>query len=237
VIGSLVGVGGGFLIVPLLRLAFDVPPAQVAGTSLILVFANTAASTVGYVRDGKVDLSLAGWMTAGAIPAGVLGVVAVHKVNGAGFDIAYACVLAAIAVLVVRRRSVASRPVGERTFMHDWRVGLLAGVAIGFFSSLFGIGGGIVTIPLLLIAARMPAHIVTATSAFVIATTAPVGVIGHAVSGDIDWQLTVPLVAGGLIGGTLAPPIARRVSSPRLLAILAAALIVAAAGLIIRHLV
>jgi uncharacterized membrane protein YfcA len=66
-------------------------------------------------------------------------------------------------------------------------------------------------------------------------TTAPVGVIAHALTGDIDWQLTLPLVIGGLIGGALAPPIARRVSSPRLLTILATALFIAAAGMIARH--
>lgn len=237
VFGSLAGLGGGFVIIPLLRIAFDVPPAEVAGTSLIFVLANTAASSVGYVRDGKADLRLAGWMTAGAVPASVLGVLAVHRVSGPGFDFTYAFVLAAIALLVLRRRSTPSREHGERTFAHDWRVGLAAGFAIGFLSSLFGIGGGLVTIPLLLIAARMPPHVVTATSAFVIMTTAPVGVLAHALAGDVDWQLTLPLVVGGLIGGALAPPLARRISSPRLLTILASALLFAAVSMIVRHVV
>ena len=60
-------------------------------------------------------------------------------------------------------------------------------------------------IPLLLIAARMPPHIVTATSAFVITTTAPVGVVTHALAGDVDWAFSLPLVLGGLVGGSIGP--------------------------------
>jgi uncharacterized membrane protein YfcA len=68
-------------------------------------------------------------------------------------------------------------------------------------------------------------------------TTAPVGVLAHALAGDVDWQLTLPLVVGGLIGGALAPPLARRISSPRLLTILASALLFAAVSMIVRHVV
>ncbi len=224
------------MIIPVLRVAFGVPPAQAAGTSLLLVLANTAASTVGYLRNRVVDLGLAVPFTIGAVPGSIIGVLAVKRASPAGFDIAYGILLVVLAVLVIRRRSVVSRPAGERTFAHDPRIGVIAGFGIGFFSSLFGIGGGVVLIPLLLVAARMPPHIVTATSAFVITTTAPVGVVTHALGGDVDWVFALPLVLGGLVGGTLGPPIAKRVSSPMLITLLATALILAAVGLVARHL-
>jgi uncharacterized membrane protein YfcA len=236
IFGSIVGLGGGFVIIPVLRIAFGVPPAQVAGTSLIMVLANTGASTFGYLRHRIVDLSLALPFTVGGVPGSVIGVFAVKRFSPSGFDIAYGCVLIVLAVLVIRRRTVTSRAAGERTFAHDPRVGVLAGFGIGFFSSLFGIGGGIVLIPLLLIAARMPPHVVTATSAFVITMTAPVGIVTHALAGDVDWPFTLPLVAGGLVGGSIGPLIQKRVSSPTLITLLATALIVAALGLALRHL-
>jgi uncharacterized membrane protein YfcA len=161
----------------------------------------------------------------------------VKRFTPSGFDVAYGCVLMVLAILVIRRRSIMSRAIDERTFAHDPRIGVVAGVGIGFFSSLFGIGGGIVLIPLLLIAARMPPHVVTATSAFVITTTAPVGIVTHALSGDVDWPFTLPLVLGGLVGGSIGPVIQKRVSSPTLITLLAAALIAAALGLALRHLV
>jgi uncharacterized membrane protein YfcA len=234
VFGSLVGLGGGFVVLPILRLAYGVPPAHAAGTSLLMVFANTAAATFGYLRDRKVDLRLAVPFTLGAIPGGIAGVLAVQRFSPEGFDVAYGCVMLVLAVLVLRRRRSASTT-EARAWAHDPRVGVLGGLAVGLTSSLFGIGGGVVLIPLLLIAARMPPHVVVATGAFVITTTAPVGIAAHAIAGDVDWGFTAPLVLGGLAGGSVGPLIARRVSSPRLVTLLAIALVIAAISLAARH--
>lgn len=235
VFGSLVGLGGAFVVIPVLRIAFGIPPSGTAGTALLLVFANTATSTIGYLRHGRVDVKLAIPLTIGAIPAAIAGVFAVRHVTPSSFDIIYGSVLIVNALLVIRRRSVASRLEGERTFAHDPRVGVLAGIAIGFSSSFFGIGAGLVLVPLLLIAARMPPHVVAATSALVITTTSPVGIVTHLLSGDIDWPLAIPLIAGGVAGGAFAPSIAKRISSPRLITLLAIALVAAALSLALRH--
>lgn len=235
IFGSLVGLGGGFVIIPVLRIAFGIPPAEVAGTSLLLVFANTASSTFGFHRAGNLRTRLALPYAIGAIPGSLIGVAAVNRTPGVVFDVVYGCILILNAVLALRRRTLASRPHTENTFADDWRVGLIAGVALGFFSAGFGIGGGVVMIPLLLIGARMPPRVVAATSAFVVTLTAPIGIVAHAFAHDVDWALTVPLVSGGLVGGAIAPEIARRVSSPRLITLLAIALILAALGLVLRH--
>jgi uncharacterized protein len=236
VFGSLVGLGGGFVVIPVLRLAFGIPPAEVAGTSLVLVLANTASSTIGFWRHKTIDFPLALPFTLGAVPASILGVLAVRHFSPAGFDVAYGAMLVTLAILVIRRRGIESRAAGERNFAHDWRVGVAGGLAMGFFSSAFGIGGGFVMVPLLLIAARMPPHVVAATTAFVVTMTAPIGVAGHALAGDIDWAVTTPLVLGGIAGGGIAPSIAKRVSSPALITMLAIGLIGAAISLALRHL-
>jgi hypothetical protein len=237
ILGSLVGLGGGFVIVPVLRIAFGIPPAEAAGTSLLLVFANTASSTIGFLRHKMLDVRFALPYAIGAIPGSIIGVFAVQRSTPIGFDIAYGCVLLTNAILALRRRSIASRTGGDRTFAHDWRIAVIAGVGIGFFSSAFGIGAGVVMIPLLLLAARMPPLLVAATSAFVVTCASPIGIVVHALTGDVDWALALPLVAGGLVGGGIAPAIARRVSSPRLIVLLAGALILAAIGLVLRHVV
>jgi uncharacterized membrane protein YfcA len=235
VFGSLVGLGGGFVVLPILRLAYGVPPAQAAGTSLLMVFANTAAATIGYLRDRKIDLRLAIPFALGGVPGSIAGVLAVRRFSPTGFDIAYSCVMITLAVLVLRQRGATHRAQGERTWAHDPRVGAIGGFAVGFFSSLFGIGGGVVMIPLLLIAARMPPHVVVATGAFVVTTTAPVGIAAHAYAGHVDWIFAAPLVLGGLAGGSIGPMIARRVSSPRLVTLLSIALAIAASSLAVRH--
>jgi hypothetical protein len=235
VFGSLVGLGGGFVVIPVLRIFFGIPAAEAAGTSLVMVLANTGAASVRYLRHGTADMRLAIPIAIGAVPGSVLGVIAVKHFSNLVFDVAYGVVLVMNSALVLRRRAAVPRPIGERTFAHDWRVGLVAGVGVGFFSSLFGIGGGVVMIPLLLIAARMAPHVVTATSSLVITVTSPVGVLAHALAGDVDWALALPLVLGGLVGGTIGPSIARRVSSPRLTTLLAIALMLAAVSFALRH--
>jgi uncharacterized membrane protein YfcA len=229
--------GGGFIIVPVLRLLLSIAPTTVAGTSLVFVLANVASSAVGYLRQKRVDLTVATPLALGAVPGSIAGVLAVKHVDPTWFDVAYAAILLTLSVLVLRRRTAASRAPGEKTFAHAYAVAIPAGALMGLLSSLFGIGGGIVLIPLLLLGARMPAHVVTATSAFIILLTAPVGVIVHAIAGDIDWLAAAPLIAGGLVGGAVAPAISARLSSPRLISLLAIALIGAAAGLALRHFV
>jgi uncharacterized membrane protein YfcA len=218
-----------------MRLLLNVAPTTVAGTSLVFVLANVASSAVGYLRQKRVDLAVAVPLAIGAVPGSIIGVLAVKHVNATGFDVAYGTILVVLAILVMRRRAVETREAGERTFAHAYAVAIPAGFVLGLLSSLFGIGGGVVIIPLLLLAARMPPHIVTATSAFVIALTAPVGVIAHTIAGDVDWLAALPLIAGGLVGGAIAPIVSQRISSPRLVTLLAIALIGAAGGLILRH--
>jgi uncharacterized membrane protein YfcA len=235
IFGSLIGLGGGFVVIPVMRLAFNTPPALLAGTSLVFVFANTGASAFGYIRQKRVDFALAAPLIIGAIPGSVFGAIAVHWFSPQGFDYAYGTTLVILAALVLWRRKGSERKPFERTFAHRWPVAIAAGVLVGIFSSLFGIGAGLVLVPLLLVAARMPPHIVAATSGFTILCTSPVGILAQALTHDVDWISAVPLVIGGIAGGSIAPAISRRVSSPQLITLLAIGLILAAVGLAAKH--
>jgi uncharacterized membrane protein YfcA len=226
--------GGGFIVIPLLRLGFGVGPSVVAGTSLLFVLANVATSAIGYIKQKRVDFSLAVPISIGGVPGSIIGVLIVHRISAAWFDYAYGALLVALFFLIIRRSNADAHQTGK-TFAHIWGIAVGAGVVLGLFSSLFGIGGGIVMVPLLLVAAKLPPHVVSATSGFIILCTAPVGVIAHGLTGDIDWLVAVPLTLGGLAGGYIAPSIAKRISSPGLVKLLALALLVAAGGLVLKH--
>jgi uncharacterized membrane protein YfcA len=236
VFGSVVGLGGGFVMVPILRVAFGIAPTIASATSLFLVLATTASASVGFLRNKVVDVRLAVFLAIGAIPGSIFGVTVVHNVTVAQFDIIYGVLLVILAIATLRRRFVASRPVGEPTFFHQPWVAISAGLVMGVASSLFGVGGGIIVVPLMLIAARMPPHVAAATSSFVILLSAPVGIVTHVIAGDAQWNIVAPLAIGGLVGGSFGPPLAKRISSPQLINLLVAAFILAAIGLIIRHL-
>ncbi len=236
IFGSIVGLGGGFVVIPILRLFFDVAPGQTAGTSLVLVFAAAAAAAFGYIRQKRVDLAIGNRLALGAIPGSILGVIVVHAVSGAGFDIAYACALILLAINVLRPKRGGDAAEERRLVRHPALLTTI-GVLMGFFSSLFGIGGGVVLIPFLLLYGRVKPHIVAATSTYAVLLTAPVGVAAHIYARDVNWGYAVPLVVGGIAGGTLGPIVAKRVSSPILVRLLGCGLIFAALGMIARHIV
>jgi uncharacterized membrane protein YfcA len=253
-IGSLAGLGGGFIAAPVLRIFFKLPPREAAATSLVLVFANVASASVAFLRQGRVDVRLAVTMGLLAIPGSIIGAFLVKIAPASAFDLLYAGLLGFVAIDLLRRRhavakgAVAKIPFGRLRVFHDRISGddyeytesppiaAAAGISTGFLSSFFGLGGGIIVVPVLLRVFAMPAHIVSATSHMVILISAPFGVVAHALQGDIEWVDALPLAAGGVIGGQLGASVSRRLSGVVLVRFLAAILTAAAVSLVIEHL-
>ena len=219
----------------MLRILLGVSPAGASGDSLLFVLANTTAASVTFLRRGAVDVGR-GWMiAAGGIPASVLGAYAVRFVTPRSFDTIYGAFLIGLAITVILRRDHPPklREISPRAKIY---LELAAGIAVGFFSSFFGIGGGIVLVPILLIYFGLPVHAVAATSAFAVMLTSPAGIVAHAYYGDLSLAVAIPLVSGGLVGGAIGAHLAPHVSSRGLSTLLASGLIVAALALIVRHL-
>jgi uncharacterized protein len=249
-IGSVVGLGGGFLVVPVLRIAFGIAPAQTAGAALVMVMANSLSGTVAYLRQGRVDVRAGLLMAATGIPGSVAGAILVHFVSFVDFDLLYSALLIYVATDAIRRRRALQRggaqrkKRGQRVLVdangteYRYRENVVAllviGGVTGFASSFFGIGGGTIVVPALLFF-DVPAHIVSATSQFVIALSSPIGVIAHQLSADINWGMALPLAAGGLVGGQIGPRIAKQLTPGQLLVTLAVTLVIAALALILKH--
>ncbi len=253
-LGSIVGLGGGFIAIPALRLLFHLPPTLVAGTSLFLVTANVASASIAFWRQGRIEKRLGFTMGLLGIPGSILGALLLKHSNVSGFDFAYAAILALLALDLLRKGKAkdatvthARLPWGRTQRFYDKQSGetfeyqtsaplvAVAGVATGFVSSFFGIGGGILVVPLLLRGFLLPAHIVGATSHFVILLSSPFGVATHWLNGDIYWLLAIPLAIGGAIGAQFGAETARRLSTPALVRVLAVVLLVAAGSLVAQH--
>lgn len=237
----MVGLGGGFVIVPVLRLFFGLNPAAASGTSLALVVANSASGSLAYMLQRRVHVRVGLLLSAAAFPASILGAIAVKRLPSNWFDLLFAAFITVIAIDILRssgrrleRRSGGAAVDGLAGMR--WPIAVAAGFAVGLISSLFGVGGGVVLIPSLLYLSVLPAHAITATSQFAILLTSPVGLAAHYAQHDIDWNYVVPLVAGGLLGGPVGARLSLRVHSPHLMKFIAAALIAAAVALAARHL-
>lgn len=241
VFGSMVGLGGGFIFVPILRLFLGFAPAEAAGTSLVLIVANSASSVATYLYHHRVHIKIGLIVALGGLPTSILGAILALHMPAKLFDWILAVILVAVAVDMFwnAERRLAGRPEHyhvARLKGMSYRAAFGIGLVIGLFSSLFGLGGGIVLVPTLLYFSELPAHAIGATSQFAILLTSPVGLATHAWQHDVAVRDTIPLILGGLLGGPIGARLSLRLKSPQLLIAVAVALAIAAVSLILKHL-
>lgn len=237
----MVGLGGGFVLVPILRLFLGFSPADAAGTSLVLIVANSASGAFTYLLHRRVHLRIGLLVALGGLPGGVLGAILSLHIPVRIFDAVLALVLIVVAIDMARNaeRRLAGRPEVPRIEAikgMSYRGALALGFVVGLFLSLFGVGGGIVLVPTFLYFSELPAHAISATSHFAILLTSPPGLITHVLQHDVVGRDVVPLVLAGLLGGPIGARLSLRLGSPQLLIVVAAALIVAAVTLVWRQL-
>lgn len=238
----MVGLGGGFIAVPVLLLAFGMRPGEAAGTSLALVVANSAAGATTYLLQRRVHVRLGLLFAAGGFPGSIFGALAAARMSAQVFDWLFAAFLIAVAgdIFVNRAARLTGRaqnnPAAAPHGMHPVRA-LALGFGVGLVSSLFGIGGGVLVVPSLLYFSDLPAHMISATSHFAIVLTSPVGFVTHWSQHDIRWAYVAPLVLGGILGGPIGARLSLRLNQNALLVWVASALVIAALALVVRNFV
>lgn len=246
--GTLVGAGGGFIIVPALLLVYHATPQQASGTSLAVVFFNALSGTLAYIKQGKVDFRT-GWRFALAtVPGAIVGVYLQTFFSGRFFSALFGLMLIVIAVFLNLRphatRATLHRfgggmlPPGyvHRTLVdahgerYEYAFNLRGGIAlsfvVGFLSSILGIGGGIIHVPAMVFLFDFPAHLATATSHFVLAITSLVGSVGNLAAERILYGPAAAMAVGAIGGARLGAALSRRVNGPLIVRVLSFALIV-----------
>jgi uncharacterized membrane protein YfcA len=233
--GTLIGAGGGFLLVPIFVLGYHFPPPTAVGTSLSLVFLNAASGSAAYLRQRRVDLSL-GWKFAAAtLPGAIGGAYLTRTLSSSTFNLLFGIVLVAIAGLLFSgvsappsRRADFRQVVDAAGAAHGYHVDAWKGVVVSFFvgfmSSVLGIGGGIIHVPFLIVALSLPVHIATATSHFVLSISALVGALTFLGLGNVDLRTTALMGIGILAGAQLGARASLRAGATLIRRILAGSL-------------
>lgn len=251
-IGTLVGAGGGFLLVPILLVfAPDEPPNVITGVSLSVVLVNSISGSVAYARQRRIDLRAGLALAVATIPGSILGALLTSKIDRDPFVAVFSVVLLAIAALIIFRpapkladpeverkgwhRVVIDRSDRRFEYSFSFPAAFIACLGIGFFSSMLGIGGGIIQVPLFILAFGFPTHIATATSQFMLMIMALAGSSTHALQGSysgeaIRWSLL--LAPGVVVGAQIGARLARRMQPVTISRLLAAAMAVAALRLL-----
>ena len=173
--GTLVGIGGGLICVPIFIFFLSdggIYPyfhtaAQITGTSLVIVCANALSGTFAYIRQKRVYFAAAVPFALATLPGAFLGSYIVDDFTGPMLYISYGSFLLLMALMMYwnamnkKHADVHTLP-ANFTFNRSLGVGASAGV--GFISSIFGIGGGVIHVPLMVYLLGFPVHVATASS-------------------------------------------------------------------------
>jgi uncharacterized protein len=251
VFGTLIGAGGGFILVPILLLAYpDEKTELITGISLAVVFFNASSGSLAYARMKRVDYKSGILFSFATIPGAVLGALSTAYVPRGVFDLSFGLlmVVAAIYLWVSNpRKSMQTDPkihsalgkesrwtvrnlVDAHGVHHNYgynpRIGVLISLLVGFVSSLLGVGGGFIHVPALARLLNFPVHIATATSHFVLAVMALTGTLVHLAQGALAHGLerTAILAAGVLVGAQVGAWMSTRVGGKMIIRGLAAAM-------------
>ncbi len=218
VVGTLIGAGGGFIHVPVLIIFYGFSPQHAIGTSMAVVMLNAISGTFAYIAQKRIDYEIGLKYAFAASPGVLVGALLSQFFTVSSFSIIFSLLLMILSYYLfsgkefyVVRTKVAQAPntrylkdaTGEEfSYAPDMSVGFSASILIGIFSGLFGIGGGIIHVPLMYSVLGIPVHIATATSHFILAITSFLGFIVFVGLGYVDLDYAVLLGIGTIIGAS-----------------------------------
>jgi uncharacterized membrane protein YfcA len=249
--GSLVGLGGGVVIVPALIyldemiMNMGISTSVAVGTSLFVLIFTALSSTLSFMKQKKIDYK-SGWLFfAASGPAAMVGAGLTRFFEPQDFKLWFGLFILFIFILMLIKNRLKPLQVNwaiqktytdaqgnSLTYGYNLFAVLTVGGVAGLISGLFGVGGGSVMVPAMMLLFSFPIHVATATSMFVIFFSAITGSITHIALDEINWFAAIFLIPGAWIGGLIGAKIAHRISSNALLWIFRAVLLIIALRMI-----
>ena len=249
VLGTLIGLGGGFILVPLLLFLHpDADPRTITGISLAVVFFNAFSGSVAYGRMRRIDYGIAIPYALATVPGAVLGAGLIAYISRELFTFVFGVFLIGASVLLVlrpQRRLGLVKGNAQRVMVDSsgksyvYGANLWAGLGLsflaGFLASLLGLGGGIVHMPVLITLLQMPVHVAAATSQFVLAITSLSAGVTHLLHGVYggSWSEVLLLSLGVVAGAQFGARLSSRLRGATLVRLLALVLFVVGLRLLV----
>ncbi len=226
ILGSMIGLGGGIIVVPVLTF-LGFPPTAAASNSLFAALSNSIASTISYSRQKRIEFSLGLKLGLLSIPGTILGAVISTDAAPNIFKILFGFVLIASAVYIFLRKRLETQEKILSKQMILFVIG--ASFFAGMISSFFGIGGGIIFVPLMIVGMGMVMKKAAPTSQLILLFASLSGVIVHSILGHPDFLQGGLLAIGSFIGGLVGAKLSLGIKE-RSLQILATVVILIVAG-------
>ena len=254
ILGTIVGAGGGFFVVPYLLLVSKMPHLTVIGTSMTMVFFNAISGTLAYLRQKRIDLKTGIRFSLAILPGSILGAYISNFLNIKIYSILFGLLLLGVGIFILVRpqyedneNNLASVmdvkwPIAKRrivdsegnTYLYSFneKKGLILSFLIGFMATSLGIGGGILHVPLMIYMLGFPVHIATATSFFILLISSFSGVITHFFMNHVNLIVALYLSGGAIIGAQIGAILSKKFDTKIIQTILAVCLVLVSFKLI-----
>ncbi|QFF99830.1 sulfite exporter TauE/SafE family protein [Psychrobacillus glaciei] len=237
IVGALVGLGGGVILVPAvlffgttLGLIPNITPQSVVGLSVVMMIFTGLSSTLSYTKTKTVDFKSGFIFFIGSIPGTILGAFVNKGLDLPSFNLYFGILLIILSTLLLVRKYL--KPVKwfvengkKRTFTDDrdtyvygypiWFAIVLT-FGVGFASGLFGIGGGSIIVPAMILLFLFPPHVAIATSMFMVFLSSIINSITHISLGNVPWLYTIPVIPAAYIGAKFGASLNKKLNSETL---------------------
>jgi hypothetical protein len=233
ILAGLFGVGGGFLLTPLLNIVLGLPMPLVAGTGSLQILSVSTSGLYARRHEKRTDFKMALMLFGGNMAGAQLGVATLRWLSSLGtltmrgqqvtvVDFAVLWVFLILLVLIAlwmwwdTSRTTCEEPTSglfarlplppltRFDSLDGGRLSIIVmsyfGLALGFMAGLLGVGGGVIMVPGLIYLVGMRTHRATATSMAMVWLTSFAAIISHALAGNINLTLAIPLLVGGSLG-------------------------------------
>jgi uncharacterized membrane protein YfcA len=239
-LASLLGLGGGVFMTPLLLLGgFVATQPDAAGTSILAVVFTGISASIAYSRRHAIDLRIGLLFMPTALAGVLLGTWIVEVVRASWLTIAFGVFLVyPMTMMLAGKTPKDLRPIAmrESSRVRFYALIALLGLIAGTVTKLFGIGGGTVFVPSLVVFLGLDIVVAAATSLFVMVPTALLGSATSFVQGTLHLELAVPLVLGVVLGAQIGPRIGAHVPKKRIRQLFGLVLLYAAVNMILNGL-
>ncbi len=253
-LGSLVGVGGGIIVVPALTLFMGVSIQKAIAASIVSVIATSSGAAASYVSQRVANMRLGMVLEVATVIGALTGAYLAAWVSGRWLFIIFAAVLAYTAWSMIRPKGrptePAKDPLADRLQLHGaffdrsigqevtyrvsrTRLGLIVSYVAGVSSGLLGIGGGVLKVPVMNLAMGIPIKACTATSNFMIGVTAAASAAVYLMRGEVLPFVAAPVAVGVLLGAKTGAGIMSGIKNDRIRVIFVAVLAISSVQMLL----
>lgn len=259
ILGSIVGIGGGIIVVPTLVYLgvnhhfLHVITTQIAiGTSSVILIVTGLSSSLGYLKTKQVDIKNGSIFLFGLLPGSLIGSFLSRYLTLDSFNLYFGIFMIGVSILLMIRYKIKpfkifDKPQYERAYIdvegktYHYSVppffAFCTTLFIGVLTGLFGIGGGALMTPLMLIVFRFPPHVAVGTSMMMIFFSSVMSSIGHIVQGHVAWGYSIVLIISSVIGAQIGVRVNRSIKSDTVVMLLRTVMLLIGAYLIIKSIV